>query len=163
MVIKSPSEPTTRPNQRPVVPNILSESSIADHGCLADGSCVGAGPAGKAQLAGFQVNIGLYLILIDGDPRDLLTRTNLGGFSVLMISRAGSVSSAPRAHITSSAAFQCLRSIGLDDACRALAIPRDNVLSSRMTYTFFGEKFSRLHSWGKVGGQSSTSTSLTAC
>ena len=88
---------------------------------------IGTGPAG-ASLAAF---LGHY-----------------NKFEVMMVSRFGTSADTPRAHITNMAAMECLRSIGLEDACKAVASPTDTLVHTRWCHTLLGEEYARVNSWG---------------
>ncbi|KAJ9665023.1 hypothetical protein H2201_004888 [Coniosporium apollinis] len=87
---------------------------------------IGTGPAG-ASLACFLASHGLH---------------------GLMISSSSGPSPTPRAHITNPAALECLRDIGLEDECVALATKGDCMTHTRWCRSMAGEEFARIHSWG---------------
>lgn len=87
---------------------------------------VGAGPAG-ASLACF------------------LASHNLTG---ILIAAAPGTAHTPRAHITNMAGLECLRDIGLDEACVKAASSGDNMVHTRWCRTMAGEEFARIYSWG---------------
>ncbi|CAK7227437.1 hypothetical protein SCUCBS95973_006543 [Sporothrix curviconia] len=89
---------------------------------------VGAGPAG-ASLACFLAQ-----------PPFALTG--------LMISSAPCPSQTPRAHIVNAAALECLRDIGLEDACIKAGTAGDSMIHTRWCHDMTGEEYARIHSWG---------------
>lgn len=108
---------------------------------------VGAGPAG-ASAAAFLVQNGA---LCPSDrSKDRPSRAAPGITKVLVVNKAGSTADTPRAHITNAAALECMRDLGLEEACLAIATPKDKMLSTRFVDTFLGEEYARLHSWGNV-------------
>lgn len=89
---------------------------------------VGAGPAG-ASLACF----------LSHPPY---------GLSGLMVSAAPTTSQTPRAHIVNPAALECLRDIGLEEACMRAGTSGDNMLHTRWCHDMSGEEYARIYSWG---------------
>lgn len=87
---------------------------------------VGAGPAG-ASLACFLGDHGLTGIMIAASP---------------------GVAKTPRAHITNPAGLECLRDIGLEEACLRTASHSNSMAHTRWCRTMAGEEFARCHSWG---------------
>lgn len=70
------------------------------------------------------------------------------GLNGLLISSSPGPSPTPRAHITNPAALECLRDIGLEDECIALATKDDCMTHTRWCRSMAGEEFGRIHSWG---------------
>jgi 2-polyprenyl-6-methoxyphenol hydroxylase-like FAD-dependent oxidoreductase len=87
---------------------------------------VGTGPAGSA-LACFLASHGLKGI---------------------MLSNAPTTSDTPRAHITNPAALECMRDIGLEEACISAATHGDCMLHTRWCHDMTGEEYARIYSWG---------------
>ncbi|KAL2352871.1 FAD binding domain-containing protein [Cryomyces antarcticus] len=87
---------------------------------------VGTGPAG-ASLACFLASHGLKGTMIGAAPGSADT---------------------PRAHITNMAALECLRDIGLEEACVRGAVKGDFMRHTRWCRTMAGEEFARIYSWG---------------
>ncbi|KAL1838135.1 hypothetical protein VTJ49DRAFT_3014 [Mycothermus thermophilus] len=87
---------------------------------------VGAGPAG-ASLACFLASYGRTGIIIAAAPGTADT---------------------PRAHITNMAGLECLRDIGLEQACLDVATPSHNMAHTRWCRSMAGEEFARVYSWG---------------
>lgn len=87
---------------------------------------VGAGPAGAA-LACF------------------LGSHGLGG---IMIAAAPGNADTPRAHITNMAGLECLRDIGLEEACYDASTKGDSMEHTRWCRSMAGDEFARIHSWG---------------
>ncbi|KAK3937785.1 phenol 2-monooxygenase [Diplogelasinospora grovesii] len=87
---------------------------------------VGAGPAGAA-LACFLASHGLRGIMISAAPGNAET---------------------PRAHITNMSALECLRDIGLEEACTAAAAAGHNMTHTRWCHSMAGEEYARIYSWG---------------
>lgn len=87
---------------------------------------IGAGPAG-ASLACFLSSYGLKGIMVGAAPGSAET---------------------PRAHITNMAALECLRDIGLEEACIKLAVGNEAMLHTRWCTTLAGEEMARIYSWG---------------
>jgi 2-polyprenyl-6-methoxyphenol hydroxylase-like FAD-dependent oxidoreductase len=87
---------------------------------------VGAGPAGGS--------LGCFL-----------ARYGLKG---IVISAAPGTADTPRAHITNTAALECLRDIGLEDDCLKLG-NRDTVTTHyRWCESMAGEEYARIYAWG---------------
>ena len=88
----------------------------------------GAGPAG-ASLACF------------------LSRSpyNLKG---VMISNIASTSPEPRAHVTNSAALECLRDIELEQICLKTATSNAHMANVRWSHSMTGEEYGRIRSFG---------------
>lgn len=87
---------------------------------------VGAGPAG-ASLACFLAAYGIKGIIVDLNSTSADT---------------------PRAHITSMAAMECLRDIGLDVIANKLATKGDCMLHTRWAHSMAGREYARIYSWG---------------
>ncbi|AEO59468.1 hypothetical protein MYCTH_2128527 [Thermothelomyces thermophilus ATCC 42464] len=87
---------------------------------------VGAGPAG-ASLACFLAAHGRKGIIIAAAPGTAET---------------------PRAHITNMAGMECLRDIGLEQACLDVATPSHHMAHTRWCRSMAGEEFARVYSWG---------------
>ncbi|KAK6441640.1 hypothetical protein LTR95_002120 [Oleoguttula sp. CCFEE 5521] len=87
---------------------------------------VGAGPAG-ASLACFLAS---------------------HGQTGIILSAASGTAREPRAHITNPAALECLREIGLEDACHHEATPGSHMQHTRWCHSMAGEEYARIHSWG---------------
>jgi 2-polyprenyl-6-methoxyphenol hydroxylase-like FAD-dependent oxidoreductase len=88
---------------------------------------VGAGPAG-ASLAAF---------------------LSSHGVTGLMISGAAGTADTPRAHITNTAALECLRDIGLEDECMKLGNGGPGVTEHyRWCETMAGVEYARTYAWG---------------
>ncbi|KAK5654740.1 hypothetical protein OQA88_7065 [Cercophora sp. LCS_1] len=87
---------------------------------------VGAGPAG-ASLACFLAAHGRKGIIIAAAPGTADT---------------------PRAHITNMAGLECLRDIGLEQACLDVATPSKNMAHTRWCRSMAGDEFARVYSWG---------------
>ncbi|KAH8647978.1 FAD binding domain-containing protein [Xylariales sp. PMI_506] len=87
---------------------------------------VGAGPAG-ASLACFLAEYGL---------------------SGVMIATSPGTADTPRAHITNMAALECLRDIGLEAACLAVASPHHTIAHTRWSHSMAGVEYGRIPSWG---------------
>ncbi|KAF2815543.1 2,4-dichlorophenol 6-monooxygenase [Mytilinidion resinicola] len=87
---------------------------------------VGAGPAG-ASLACFLSSYGIKGIIVDLNSTSADT---------------------PRAHITSMAALECLRDIGLDVVAEKLATKGDCMMHTRWAHSMAGREYARIYSWG---------------
>lgn len=87
---------------------------------------VGAGPAG-ASLACFLAD---------------------HGHTGIMIAAAPGIAKTPRAHITNAAGLECLRDIGLEDACQKAATHGDSMQHTRWCASMAGEEYARVYSWG---------------
>jgi 2-polyprenyl-6-methoxyphenol hydroxylase-like FAD-dependent oxidoreductase len=87
---------------------------------------IGAGPAGAA-LASFLASHAL---------------------TGIMLSAAPGTAKEPRAHITNPAALECLREIGLEDACKHEATTGEHLKHTRWCHDMAGEEYARIHSWG---------------
>lgn len=87
---------------------------------------VGAGPAGAA------------LACFLGDH----------GLTGLMVAAAPGTAHTPRAHITNPAGLECLRDVGLEDACVRAAAGGASMEHTRWCRTMAGEELARAHSWG---------------
>ncbi|KAK3686588.1 hypothetical protein LTR37_019649 [Vermiconidia calcicola] len=70
------------------------------------------------------------------------------GQTGIMIVKAPGTSKEPRAHITNPAATECLRDIGLEDACLRNATSGDCMQHTRWCRSMTGEEWARIHSWG---------------
>ncbi|GAM86928.1 hypothetical protein ANO11243_049490 [Dothideomycetidae sp. 11243] len=107
---------------------VTAHSDMNGHaaGVVIDCLIVGTGPAG-ASLACF------------------LAQHGLRG---LMVSQDSSNASTPRAHIHNMAAMDCLRDVGLDEACYAVGTSGDTMVHTRWSNTFAGEEYARIYSWG---------------
>ena len=104
---------------------------------------IGAGPAG-ASLSCF------------------LARYGLKGIT---ISSASGTSPEPRAHMTNSAAFECLRDLDLTvyDECVRLGNAGDMIKNYRWCETMAGEEYARLSSWGAHGARRSDYEMASPC
>lgn len=87
---------------------------------------VGAGPAG-ASLACFLARY---------------------GHTGLLISSAPGPSLEPRGHITNAGTLECLRDIGLEDACLQLGHAGDAISHVRWCYSLCGEEYGRVAAFG---------------
>lgn len=100
---------------------------------------VGAGPAG-ASLACFLGSHGLTGTMIAAAPGNADT---------------------PRAHITNAAGLECLRDIGLEEACVGAGTRGDSMEHMRWCRTMAGDEFARIYSWGndpaRLGGYDAAS------
>jgi 2-polyprenyl-6-methoxyphenol hydroxylase-like FAD-dependent oxidoreductase len=103
-----------------------AESALADHVVDTELLIVGTGPAGSA-LASFLASHGL---------------------TGIMLSNAPTTSDTPRAHITNPAALECMRDIGLEEACVSAATQGDCMLHTRWCHDMTGEEYARIYSWG---------------
>ena len=103
-----------------------AESALEDHVVDTDLLIVGTGPAGSA-LASFLASHGL---------------------TGIMLSNAPTTSDTPRAHITNPAALECMRDIGLEEACVSAATQGDCMLHTRWCHDMTGEEYARIYSWG---------------
>lgn len=99
---------------------------LACSSAVIDVLIIGAGPAG-ASLACFLSSYGV---------------------KGLMVSRVSGTANTPRAHITSMAALECLRDIGLDIECNDAATHGDCMVHTRWCHSMAGEEYARIHSWG---------------
>ncbi len=70
------------------------------------------------------------------------------GLTGLMVSHDPSNADTPRAHITSMAALDCLRDIGLDTECYALGTSGDSMVHTRWANSMAGDEYARIYSWG---------------
>jgi 2-polyprenyl-6-methoxyphenol hydroxylase-like FAD-dependent oxidoreductase len=104
---------------------------------------IGAGPAG-ASLSCF------------------LARYGLKGIT---ISSASGTSPEPRAHITNSAALECLRDLdmGVYDECVRLGHSGDFIKNLRWCETMAGEEYARAPSWGMHGERRSDFETVSPC
>ncbi|CAK7222028.1 hypothetical protein SBRCBS47491_004728 [Sporothrix bragantina] len=89
---------------------------------------VGAGPAG-ASLASF----------LSSEPYAI---------KGIMVSAAPTTSQTPRAHIVNAAALECLRDIGLEEACIRGGTSGESMLHTRWCHDMTGEEYARVYSWG---------------
>ncbi|KAF2179305.1 hypothetical protein K469DRAFT_799646 [Zopfia rhizophila CBS 207.26] len=105
-------------------PNGTCASQAA--GVTTDVVIVGAGPAG-ASLACFLTSYGIEGIIVELNSTSADT---------------------PRAQITSMAAMECLRDIGLDTILEKLATKGDCMLHTRWAHSMAGREYARLYSWG---------------
>lgn len=100
---------------------------------------VGAGPAG-ASLACFLGAYGLKGIIIAAAPGNADT---------------------PRAHITNAAGLECLRDVGLEEACLKAGTHGKSMEHMRWCHSMAGEEFARIYSWGhdptRLGGYDAAS------
>jgi 2-polyprenyl-6-methoxyphenol hydroxylase-like FAD-dependent oxidoreductase len=87
---------------------------------------IGAGPAG-ASLACFLTSFGI---------------------KGMMVSRASGTADTPRAHITSMAALECLRDIGIDKEAIQVSTEGECMKHTRWCHSMAGEEFARVYSWG---------------
>lgn len=66
-----------------------------------------------------------------------------------MIGAAATTADTPRAHITSAAALECLRDVGLEEACIESAADGATCMAhTRWCRSMAGEEFARTYSWG---------------
>lgn len=100
----------------------MSDSDITKTDLL----IVGAGPAG-ASLACF---LGAH------------------GLKGIIIAAAPGTASTPRAHITNPAGLECLRDVGLEEACQQAGTHGDSMQHTRWCRSMAGEEFARVYSWG---------------
>lgn len=121
-------EPAGAPNSNgtSLSPAYSAPPVSKDHVIETDLLIVGTGPAGSA-LACF------------------LTSHGLTG---IMLSNAPTTSDTPRAHITNPAALECMRDIGLEEACVSAATKGDCMLHTRWCHDMTGEEYARIYSWG---------------
>ncbi len=87
---------------------------------------VGAGPAGLTASA-------------------LLARA---GIAAITITKYASTASSPRAHITNQRTMEVFRDLGIEDAVRAIATPRDLMGNNVWATSFAGREIARLMTWG---------------
>jgi hypothetical protein len=72
----------------------------------------------------------------------------LPGVKGIMVASTPSTADTPRAHITNMAALECLRDIGLEEACLKVAVPGESMQHTRWCRSMAGEEFARIYSWG---------------
>ena len=65
-----------------------------------------------------------------------------------MLAATPNTADTPRAHITNMAAVECLRDIGLEEACLKVAVPQGSMQHTRWCRSMTGEEFARIYSWG---------------
>lgn len=70
------------------------------------------------------------------------------GLEVTMITRSTWVADSPRAHITNQRTMEIMRAVGLEQACRAQATPRELMANHVLCESMAGEEFGRVWSWG---------------
>lgn len=118
-------------------------AAISGHVLETDLLVIGAGPAG-ASLSCF------------------LARYGLKG---LTISSASGTSPEPRAHITNSAALECLRDLDptIYDECVRLGNHGDMIKNFRWCETMAGEEYARVPSWGVHGARKSDFETASQC
>ncbi|QSZ32490.1 hypothetical protein DSL72_002068 [Monilinia vaccinii-corymbosi] len=113
---------TTNHNESPEQVGVEETDAIIETELL----IVGAGPAG-ASLACFLGHHGLRGMIIAATPGTADT---------------------PRAHITNMAGMECLRDIGLEEACMNVAVTGDSMSHTRWCHSLAGEEYARIYSWG---------------
>lgn len=70
------------------------------------------------------------------------------GLKGIMISAAPGTADTPRAHITNTAALECLRDIGLEEDCLKLG-NRDIITTHyRWCESMAGKEYARIYAWG---------------
>ena len=70
------------------------------------------------------------------------------GIDTLAVSQEPWVADSPRAHIMNQRTMEVLRSIGLEDACKAAAAPAEMMANHVMATSASGPEFGRLWTWG---------------
>ncbi|KIW62990.1 hypothetical protein PV04_09873 [Phialophora macrospora] len=73
------------------------------------------------------------------------------GIQGIMVGIASTTADTPRAHITNMAAMvviECLRDIDLERDCNQVASHNETMQHVRWSYSFAGEEFGRMYSWG---------------
>ena len=58
------------------------------------------------------------------------------------------LSAVPSKDISANAPPECLRDIGLEEACLDVATDNRNMAHARWCHTMAGEEYARMHSWG---------------
>ncbi|MEN2738512.1 FAD-dependent monooxygenase [Microbacterium sp. X-17] len=70
------------------------------------------------------------------------------GIDTMMVSRSAWVAGSPRAHITNQRTMEVLRSLGLEEASRAVATPGELMANLPMMTSLAGLEFGRMWTWG---------------
>lgn len=77
------------------------------------------------------------------------------GLSVALATRSTWVADSPRAHITNQRTMEVLRAVGLEEACRAVANPRELMANQVLCTSIAGQEIARLWAWGNDPGLAS--------
>ena len=97
-----------------------------NHDFETDVLIVGTGPAGASASA---------LLATHGIPN-------------ILINKYGWTAPTPRAHITNQRTLEVLRDLGIEDECKALAVPSDLMGENTYCQSLAGREFGRLRTWG---------------
>lgn len=86
------------------------------------------------------------------------------GIKGIMIGANATTADTPRAHITNAAALECLRDIGLEEACiEAAADGATCMAHTRWCRSMAGEEYARTYSWGNNPNRHVSYKALRCC
>lgn len=70
------------------------------------------------------------------------------GLNVTLVTSATWVADSPRAHITNQRTMEVMRAVGLEEACKAAANPRELMANQVLCTSLAGQELARLWAWG---------------
>ena len=86
------------------------------------------------------------------------------GIKGIMIGANATTADTPRAHITNAAALECLRDIGLEEACiEAAADGATCMAHTRWCRSMAGEEYARTYPWGNNPNRHVSYKALRCC